>query len=500
MKVSKTDGGKTLYADDYAYVPDPADPSSWKLRIDDEGHVQDALSRFNQTELPSTAKAAVAGRIVKAAHKYGIDTTNFEREHVAKLSGVVTLDHGPAQVIQFAAREDGLVRVPVIRTGKFVQGARRLDLSPDLLKQMVHNFSDRAVEVPLSYEHTIEKPDVAQGQPIPAAGWIKELEAQPDSDGVLWGWAQLTDEARNLVKTDQYKYVSPAFAFHYPNHKTGRDQGGTLLSVALTNRPFLDMPAVTLSVVLPAGDETNQTTPASAGKGTHMAKMAKVKVSPIKDGEQKGHLQIDHPDFPKTEDGEQKTYFADAGDVKTALDDADGDSGGENKTEAMSAADAQKLVLLSGIAGATRVTPEVVTAIATKISGSAKTGQVIGLSAVPVKDGKRDYFALNVSDGASVSGEVFRAMQADAELSAAIASGKVLPAQREYFERIAQRDLQLFRDMVGVMGPQVQLGVAGSGAGDGSTTTLSAEEIAVAKQLGNDPQKVAEAKRAQMAR
>lgn len=516
-------GGKKLYAEDFAYVPDPAKPSTWKLRIDDAGHVRDAMARWNQTEgIPEEKKAGVLRKLMAQARKFGIDTANFEKEH--KLGAVVRAFFQLAAL----AERDGLVRIPVIKVGRYVYGGRKLNITAETVAQMVRNFSARPVEVPLSYEHTVEHPEDAGGKPIPAAGWLKELEAKPDPNGILWGWAQFTAETAKLVQNDQYKYISPAFAMNYANHQTGKDQGATLLSVALTNRPFLDMPPITMSVVLPAADET-EINPAQGNKEQQsMAKptMKKVSVSPITDGDQKGHLLIQHEDIPETKDDKPQQFYADSDEVQKALsavpdddDDEDGDEGDDEGDEGNQGDDdddddedgvtasavrkgARKIALLSGVKGAKTLTPAVVKAIAVKVGMAAGKAQVVTLTAVP-KDGKgrREYHRLNVPEGAVVEGSVFRAFVADFELDAAVRDGKILPAQRAKFERIAHKDIEIFRAMVEAMPKAVDFSVAGAGhAGGGNEVQLTAEEAAIAKQMGNDPAKVLEAKKLALAR
>ena len=81
---TKTDGGKELTVSDYAYVGDPEKPDTWSLRIDDKAHVQAALARFNQTELPAAAKPKVIRKLLSMAKKYGIDASGFKKEYAPK--------------------------------------------------------------------------------------------------------------------------------------------------------------------------------------------------------------------------------------------------------------------------------------------------------------------------------------------------------------------------------------------------------------------------------
>ena len=67
--------GEEHPAEDFAYVPDPEKPSTWKLPIFDKIHAQEAIDRFDQTELPASERAAVHARVLDAARKFGIDVT-----------------------------------------------------------------------------------------------------------------------------------------------------------------------------------------------------------------------------------------------------------------------------------------------------------------------------------------------------------------------------------------------------------------------------------------
>lgn len=73
-KLTASVDGKEHPASDFAFVPDPEKPSTWKLPIFDASHVRNALARFNQTEgIPEDEKPKVLARIHAAAKKFGID-------------------------------------------------------------------------------------------------------------------------------------------------------------------------------------------------------------------------------------------------------------------------------------------------------------------------------------------------------------------------------------------------------------------------------------------
>jgi hypothetical protein len=67
-KTKKIGSGESLPASDFAYVGDPSKTSTWKFPIHDKSHVQNAVARFNQTDLSGSAKAT-AKRKIRAAYK-----------------------------------------------------------------------------------------------------------------------------------------------------------------------------------------------------------------------------------------------------------------------------------------------------------------------------------------------------------------------------------------------------------------------------------------------
>ena len=140
----------------------------------------------------------------------------------------------------------GLVRIPLVRLGRWFKGALKFAITRADLGDLVKNFRKRAIgETVINYEHP--DPELAAGQPIPAAGWLKAMEDQPDGQGVLWGEAELTDRAREMIRAREYKYLSPEISWAARDKDTGAPQGATLGAMGLVNRPFLDMPAIALS-------------------------------------------------------------------------------------------------------------------------------------------------------------------------------------------------------------------------------------------------------------
>jgi hypothetical protein len=143
----------------------------------------------------------------------------------------------------------GLVSLPILKLGTFYKGKQKFSLTDQDVHQVVANFRKRENgEVVIDFEHASERPEVSKGGPIPAAGWLKALSDTADANGILWGQAELTDETRTLIAEKKYKYLSPFIDRTLTDKTTGKPQGSTLTSLALTNRPFLEgMPAIALS-------------------------------------------------------------------------------------------------------------------------------------------------------------------------------------------------------------------------------------------------------------
>lgn len=91
-------------------------------------------------------------------------------------------------------------------------------------------------DLPIDYEHQILEAK-NNGQPAPAAGWIKRVAVRLDGDAPgLWAEQVVwTERARQMIAAGEYRYVSPVFRF---DPKTGRITA--LLMAALTNHPGLD--------------------------------------------------------------------------------------------------------------------------------------------------------------------------------------------------------------------------------------------------------------------
>lgn len=170
-------------------------------------------------------------------------------------------------------RADGTLWSHAATLGEFVQGDVAFSIDADTLERIVANFATGYPQkVPVDYEHETAVKDVNRAlvpyttrageivevrAVLTAADLLPEMQAQIDAEKAraaklgsartvaldplgLWvRWAP-TQRALSMVKAREVTEMSVVIAWDYPNKTTGAGQGPTLLSVALTNTPFLD--------------------------------------------------------------------------------------------------------------------------------------------------------------------------------------------------------------------------------------------------------------------
>lgn len=101
-------------------------------------------------------------------------------------------------------------------------------------KSVLEIFAQWGADLSVDYEHQSLN-TLDNGQPAPAAGWVKSLELRDDG---IWGRVEWTDRAAAMIAAREYRYLSPVFDY---------DRGGVvfrLLNVGLTNNPNLYLTAL----------------------------------------------------------------------------------------------------------------------------------------------------------------------------------------------------------------------------------------------------------------
>jgi phage I-like protein len=113
--------------------------------------------------------------------------------------------------------------------GRDGRGPYRLDA-----EAVLDAFGRGGIDLPIDYEHqTLEA--TAKAGPVPAAGWIKELQTRA---GALWGRVEWTPRAAKLIASREYRFLSPVFR---------HDKAGRILALegaGLTHYPNLDLTPV----------------------------------------------------------------------------------------------------------------------------------------------------------------------------------------------------------------------------------------------------------------
>lgn len=130
----------------------------------------------------------------------------------------------------------GLVLLQVTPVGAFGPNDGRADAGPWRIdaasaQAVIARFNARVPPPVIDYEHqTLHREK--NGQPAPAAGWMRELR-WIEGQG-LYAVAELTERARAQIKAGEYRYFSPVFEYD--------PDTGTVLAVhmgALTNTPAI---------------------------------------------------------------------------------------------------------------------------------------------------------------------------------------------------------------------------------------------------------------------
>ena len=297
-----------------------------------------------------------------------------------------------------AAGADGLVRIPVAMVAKGFKGKQKFSVTRADLAQVRANFAKRGTgDVVIDYDHSTEFA-AGSGEPVPAAGWLKAIDDEPDANGVLWGSAEFTERAAKMLAAKEYKYVSPVLVWGARDKATGEPQGTTLTSIALTNSPLLErLPAIAFS-----------------------------------DGWAE---QIDRGDAVDAVKKEKRVV---------------------------------KLIMADRVARTVRVVTDDGTESVVGIEGLEAQPKVLTMSDVKRgAEGTYDFASLDTDGDVLIAGEVLRAMAVQSELDGAVKAGKILPAQRGFYEKMAMSDLAGFRGLVATMKPAVDLVEHGIGGAEG---------------------------------
>ncbi len=97
-------------------------------------------------------------------------------------------------------------------------------------------FKAGAIDLPIDYEHQSEHREKTGAGPVPAAGWIKDLELRGDG---IWGRVSWTERAAELIRNREYRFLSPVVLFEKTKRRVMR-----LKSAGLVHTPNLHLTAL----------------------------------------------------------------------------------------------------------------------------------------------------------------------------------------------------------------------------------------------------------------
>ena len=181
MAKTKTVDGKALSPEDFAYVGDAEDVSTWHLPIDKE-HVQSALEMFGREEhVPAGKKTAVARKIAAAAKKAGLDTKGFEAKHLSS---------------EHADFDGGWVEI--FRAGNY---GPKGEFSQNDLDTIIRNYNPSVHEAPACIGHPADDK--------PAYGWADRL--MRSGDLLLAKFKEVDPAFETAIREGRYKKRSAAF-------------------------------------------------------------------------------------------------------------------------------------------------------------------------------------------------------------------------------------------------------------------------------------------------
>lgn len=282
----------------------------------------------------------------------------------------------------------------------------------EIAARVVERAQSRQAKMVVDYEHQTLNSE-KNGKPAPAAGWIDRASLRYEPGIGILGVIDWTPTAEAFIAGQEYKYLSPVFAYD-----TTTGEVLALRHIALTNDPGLDMPAVALRALTDFSTEP-----------------------------QEDHLMLDK------------------------LLAAIGLAANVGEAEALSAIASLK-------------------AKADSVAG--KDAEIAVLSAK--KPNPAEYVPVATMQEVQTENVSLKSKLNDIEVGtvvqAALKSGQLLPAQKEWAEDLGKSNLAALKSYVEKTPPNPALaGMQSEGkkVGEEGGNGLSAAELAVCKATGTDP-------------
>lgn len=125
--------------------------------------------------------------------------------------------------------------IQLLPEGERIEGRDGRAWLNDRPAEIVGAFTADGRDVVIDWEHATEL-KAPQGEPAPAAGWIREQELR---NGAPWGRVEWTPRGRESILNREYRYYSPVLLYE---KQTGRIVA--IRSLGLTNKPNLHLAAL----------------------------------------------------------------------------------------------------------------------------------------------------------------------------------------------------------------------------------------------------------------
>lgn len=126
-----------------------------------------------------------------------------------------------------------------------------------------------------------------------------------------------------------------------------------------------------------------------------------------------------------------------------------------------------KIIMADRVARTVRAVNDDNTESTVVVEGLEAPAKVVRMSDVARdSEGRFNFAALNADGETLIAGEVFRGMQMQSEMDAAVKGGLITPAQRKFYEPMALADIGEFRKLLATMKPSVDTTERGIGGGD----------------------------------
>jgi len=131
--------------------------------------------------------------------------------------------------------------VEIIYVGTFhlADRGRVLEITPDHLEQMVSNYDklDGPDRVAININHNSDGDTLASAR---AVGWLQDLYVEVRDERIsLVGLPRWTEDAREAIANEEFKFLSAEIDFHDVDTLTGEEVGCRLVGIALTNIPAI---------------------------------------------------------------------------------------------------------------------------------------------------------------------------------------------------------------------------------------------------------------------